>query len=60
MKKTVTEAVNEFLAPIRARRADYAQDRGYLRRLLREGNERANEVADATLAEVRVAMKTRY
>ncbi|TWV31233.1 tryptophan--tRNA ligase [Streptomyces misionensis] len=60
LKKTVTEAVNEYLAPIRARRAEYARDRGQLRRILREGNERANAVADATLAEVRAAMNGDY
>ncbi|RGC68186.1 Tryptophan--tRNA ligase 2 [Micromonospora sp. MW-13] len=60
LKKTVTESVNEYLAPIRARRAGYAQDRAYLRQTLREGNERARAVADATLAEVRTAMNTCY
>ena len=60
LKRTVTDAVNEYLAPIRARRARYAQDRGYLRQILREGNERAGAVADATLAEVRVAMNSHY
>ena len=60
LKKTVTEAVNEYLAPIRARRAEYAQDRAELRRILRAGNERANAVADATLAEVRAAMNGDY
>lgn len=60
LKKTVTEAVNEYLAPIRARRAEYAQDHAYLHRTLREGNERARAVADATLAEVRVAMNNHY
>ncbi|WP_374936751.1 tryptophan--tRNA ligase [Streptomyces sp. Ru71] len=60
LKKTVTEAVNEYLAPIRARRAEYAQDRAFVRRTLREGNERARAVADATLAEVRAAMNSRY
>ncbi|MFJ6686882.1 tryptophan--tRNA ligase [Streptomyces werraensis] len=60
LKRTVTEAVNEYLAPIRSRRAQYAQDRGYLRRTLREGNERARTVADATLAEVRAAMSSHY
>ena len=52
----MTEAVNEYLAPIRARRAEYAQDRAYIRQVLRDGNERANAVADATLKEVRAAM----
>ncbi|WP_374103665.1 tryptophan--tRNA ligase [Streptomyces sp. ISL-86] len=60
LKKTVTEAVNEYLAPIRARRAEYAQDRAFLRQTLREGNERARAVADATLAEVRSAMNSHY
>ncbi|MER7918452.1 MULTISPECIES: tryptophan--tRNA ligase [unclassified Streptomyces] len=60
LKKTVTEAVNEYLAPIRARRAEYARDRGELRRALRAGNERANAVAEATLAEVRAAMNSDY
>ncbi|TDP89933.1 tryptophan--tRNA ligase [Labedaea rhizosphaerae] len=60
LKKVVTESVNEFLAPIRARRAEYAQDLGFLRETLREGNERARAVADVTLAEVRTAMHSDY
>ncbi|MFF9507067.1 tryptophan--tRNA ligase [Streptomyces sp. NPDC014724] len=56
LKRTVTEAVNSRMAPIRARRAEYARDMGYVRSVLRAGNERANAVADATLAEVREAM----
>ncbi|GAA2340324.1 tryptophan--tRNA ligase [Streptomyces cuspidosporus] len=60
LKRTVTESVNEYLAPLRARRAEYARDRGFLHQVLREGNERANAVADATLAEVRAAMNNRY
>jgi tryptophanyl-tRNA synthetase len=60
LKRTVTEAVNEFLAPIRARRADLARDRTHLRKVLREGNDRAGAIADATLAEVRTAMNNHY
>lgn len=56
LKKIVTESVNEYLAPLRSRRREYAQDPAYVRQVLREGNERANAVADATLAEVRAAM----
>ncbi|MFC9326403.1 tryptophan--tRNA ligase [Kitasatospora sp. NPDC057015] len=56
LKRTVTEAVNEHLRPIRARRAELATDRGHIRRVLRTGAERANTVADATLTEVRAAM----
>ncbi|MFD0163698.1 tryptophan--tRNA ligase [Streptomyces decoyicus] len=60
LKKCVTEAVNEYLAPIRARRAEYAQDRGYLRQVLRQGNERANTIAETTRNEVRQAMNNYY
>lgn len=60
LKRVVTESVNEHLAPLRARRAEYARDLGHVRQILREGNERANAVAEATLDEVREAMGTRY
>ncbi|MDH6137114.1 tryptophanyl-tRNA synthetase [Kitasatospora sp. MAA4] len=56
LKAVVTEAVNEYLRPVRARRAELAEDRGYLRDVLARGNARANEVAQATLAEVLEAM----
>jgi tryptophanyl-tRNA synthetase len=60
LKRVVTDAVNEFLAPIRARRAEYAADLGYVRSIIRAGNERADAIADQTLAEVRAAMGMRY
>ncbi|GAA3483526.1 tryptophan--tRNA ligase [Streptomyces yanii] len=56
LKRTVTDAVNERLAPVRVRRAEYAQDMAYVRSVLRAGNERANAVAEATLTEVRGVM----
>ncbi|MCX5398407.1 tryptophan--tRNA ligase [Streptomyces sp. NBC_00102] len=58
LKRTVTEAVNTRLAPIRARRAEYARDLGYVGSVLRAGNVRANEIAERTLDEVREAMGT--
>lgn len=60
LKKLVTEAVNEFFAPIRALRVELARDPGYLIDVLRAGNAHANEVGDATLAEVRQAMNMVY
>jgi tryptophanyl-tRNA synthetase len=60
LKQAVTEAVNDRLAPVRARRAELAGDLGYVRSVLREGNERANEIAGQTLAEVRAAMGMDY
>ena len=58
LKRLAIEAVNEFLRPLRARRAAYLADRTYLHRILKAGNERANTVADETLREVRTAMRT--
>jgi tryptophanyl-tRNA synthetase len=60
LKKRLTEAVNTELAPLRARRAELEADPGFLREVLRRGNERANEVAEATLDEVRAAMGMVY
>ncbi|MFE7789066.1 tryptophan--tRNA ligase [Streptomyces sp. NPDC057460] len=56
LKRTVTDAVNERMAPVRARRAEYARDMAYVRSVLRDGNERADAVAEATLAQVRQVM----
>ena len=60
LKALVTEAVNERLRPVRSRRAELAADPGYLLDVLRDGNARANEIADATLNEVREAMDMAY
>ena len=60
LKDVVVAAVNDLLAPVRARRAEYARDLGYVHQVLRDGNERANEIASVTLAEVQAAMGMRY
>ena len=60
LKKYVTEAVNNYLAPIRARRAELEGDMDYIRDVLAGGNRRANEIADQTLGEVREAMGMVY
>ena len=60
LKKYVTEAVNGYLEPIRARRAELAQDMDAVKEILHEGNRRANEIANATLTEVREAMGMVY
>ncbi len=60
LKRYLTEVLNEMLAPIRARRAELEADPGYLADVLAGGNERANQIADATLAEVRQAMGMAY
>lgn len=60
LKQVVTDAVNEYFAPLRARRAELSRDRAYVREVLDEGNARANAIADATLREVREAMGMQY
>lgn len=60
LKALVTDAVNEYFAPIRERRATYAADPAELRRVLAAGNARANEIAESTLADVRTAMQMDY
>lgn len=60
LKRLVTEAVNDYLEPIRERRAELERDRGYILDVLHDGNARANAIADQTLDEVREAMGMRY
>lgn len=60
LKKRVTDSLNEVLAPVRARRAELEADPGYLEGVLSRGNAIANEVAEATLAEVRERMGMNY
>ncbi|MEV3985306.1 tryptophan--tRNA ligase [Nonomuraea sp. NPDC049758] len=54
LKALTTEAVNEFLRPIRRRRREHTE--ADVRQVLAQGNERARERAVRTLAEVRAAM----
>ena len=60
LKKYVTEAVNEYLAPIRERRQEIAAKPGYVEEILHEGNRKANEIANETLNQVREAMHMVY
>ncbi len=60
LKKLVTEAVNERLRPIRARRRELEADPAAVDAVLAAGNARANEIAAATLDEVRTAMGMVY
>jgi tryptophanyl-tRNA synthetase len=60
LKARTTEAVNTYFAPLRERRAELQREPGFLTEVIARGNERANEVADATLAEVRDKMGMTY
>lgn len=60
LKHVATDAVNSYLAPHRRRRTELAADVEQVRDVLRRGNARANQIAEATLDEVRAAMGTVY
>lgn len=60
LKATVTDALNDMLAPIRARREELIGNEDYLLSVLAKGNEKANAQAEDTLTEVRQAMQMIY
>lgn len=60
VKRRLVRALQEFLAPIRTRRAEYARDSGLVERVLRAGSDRAREEASKTLRQMRYAMRLDY
>lgn len=60
LKALVTEAINDYFAPIRQRRQELAANEDYLLQVLHAGNDKANQVASETLDNVRKAMKMDY
>jgi tryptophanyl-tRNA synthetase len=60
VKARLEGILQDLLAPIRARREELAQDRGYILQMLKEGTMKAREVAAATTDEVRKALGLSY
>lgn len=60
VKKYLCDVLQDFLDPIRARRAEYAKDTGAVWHMLKEGSERARQAAGKTLSEVKGAMSLDY
>ena len=56
LKATLTEALNEHLKPLRAKRAELEQQPELIKKVLNEGVEKAREIASKTLLEVRHVM----
>lgn len=56
LKKLLTESLNEALRPIRSRRAQLEKDPEYIRKVLLDGVEAAQAMAQETLREVRSVM----
>jgi tryptophanyl-tRNA synthetase len=55
-KKLMAEHLNQFLEPIRQRRSEFEKCPGQVWDVLEEGTEKARELAQATMSQVRSAM----
>lgn len=60
VKKYLVEVLNNFLEPIRKRRAEFESQPELVDRILKEGTEKARAEAQKTLIEVKKAMKLDY
>lgn len=60
VKKKLVAALEQFLAPIRERRAHFAAQEGLIEGILEEGNDAARAVARETMTRVRDAMGLTY
>lgn len=60
IKKFLNNVIQEELAPIRARRAEFEKDISAVYDILRDGSEKARATAAQTLSEVKRAMRINY
>jgi tryptophanyl-tRNA synthetase len=60
LKGMLDERLQALLAPIRARREQFASDRGQVLEILAHGTERARQVAASTLGDVKRALRLDY
>ncbi len=60
VKQRLLAALDTFLTPIRARRAEYESKPDRVREIILEGTRKARAVAQQTMKEVRAAMKIAY
>ncbi|HUP98571.1 MAG TPA: tryptophan--tRNA ligase [Usitatibacter sp.] len=59
-KQPVIDAINAELRPIRERAAGYEEDPTLVRNVIQDGCEKANDLADETMRDVREAMGLNY
>lgn len=55
-KQMFARNLNNSLDPFRQRRAEFEKDPGYVEDVLRDGKERAQQIARQTIAEVKTAI----
>lgn len=60
VKEFLVEVLEEFLEPIRKRRAEFEKQPGLVEKIIAEGTGKAREEAKKTLRDVRAAMKIDY
>ena len=60
VKKRLEGVLQEMLAPMRARREEFAKDRGAVLQMLKEGTMKARAIAAVTADEVRAALGLSY
>lgn len=60
IKRYLVDVLQNMLEPIRTRRAEYEDDKGYVLDMLKQGSEEAERVAARTLDEVKSAMGINY
>lgn len=56
VKMSLAEAINNFLSPIRERRAHYEKEKGLVEQIIYEGTEKMNVIGNATLKEMKSLM----
>jgi tryptophanyl-tRNA synthetase len=59
VKRRLAQALNEYLAPVRTRRAEYSRSPDYLIDLLQAGTHSVQPLVQATLEEVQSKMGLR-
>lgn len=60
LKRRLNEHLQALLEPIRQRRRQFAGDRGEVMSVLRQGTEKARQVASQTVLEVKAALGLKY
>lgn len=60
VKSRLSVVLNDFLEPIRERRASYQAQSGLVQEILRDGSHRAQKIARDTMREVRESMRINY
>jgi len=56
VKQALAHAINTFLAPIREKRREIEQEKGYVEAIIYEGSQKMREIGNETIKEIKSAM----